>query len=68
MRALVVVEVDPGGDGGLCLLEGLEVVEPDALLLECAEEPLDHPILLRAVGRREFLLEAVLLAPRHEPP
>ena len=34
MRALVVVEVDPGGDGLFGLLEGLEVVEPDALLLE----------------------------------
>jgi hypothetical protein len=34
MRALVVVELDPSGDGLLCLLEGLEVVEPDALLLE----------------------------------
>ncbi len=54
MRALGVVEGDPGLDGGLGLLKPLEVVLPYAFLLERAKEALDHAVLLWCVRRDEL--------------
>ena len=66
MRALGVVEADPGLDGGLGLLKRLEVVLPYTFLLERAKEALDHPVLLWGVRRDELLAQTVLFAARLE--
>ena len=50
MRALLVVPPDPTLYLLACLAETLEVVLPDVLLFETAEEPLDHAFLLGRVG------------------
>ncbi len=47
MRSLFVVPADPRPDLLFGLGEAREVVEPDAFLLQAAEEPLHDPILLR---------------------
>ncbi len=64
MRALGVVEADPGMDGGHGLLKRLEVVLPYAFFLEWAKEALDHPVLLWRVRHDELLAQLVLLAVR----
>lgn len=38
----------------------LERVLPDTLFFEAAKEPLDHAVLLRRVGRDEFLLYSIV--------
>src|SRR5678816_3375410 len=62
MRPAVVVPVDPARHGETCVGEALEVALPDALLLEAAEEALDHPVLLWGVGCDEFLPKPVVAA------
>ncbi len=62
MRPLLVVEADPAGDRRLRMSEGAEDLDPDALLLEAAEEALDQAVLLRRVWRDEFLLQSVVAA------
>lgn len=60
MRSLLVVVADPGGNGLLGLVEGLEVVEPGALFLQAAEETLDHAVLLGRVRGDELLAQLVV--------
>jgi hypothetical protein len=66
MRPTRVVPVDPLRDDAACLGKRCEALKPDTFLLQAAEESLDHPVLLRAVGRDELLLQAVFLASRPE--
>ena len=42
----MVVEVDVGGDHLPCLVEGLELVQPDAALLQLRELGLDERLAL----------------------
>ena len=57
----MVVEVNPITDGSTCMLQSLEAVTMDALLFQSSNHPLDQPVLLRGVGRDEFLSEAITL-------
>jgi len=41
------------------VLQPLKAVAVHELILECPDHPLDHSVLLRALGRDEFLLQAV---------
>ena len=68
MRALVVVPLDPVPNDPPRLLKGLERVLPDTLLFQAPKEPLNHPVLLRRVGRNEFLLQPVVSAGLPESP
>ena len=43
---MVVVAVDVGGDHLPCLVEGLELVQPDAALLQLREPGLDERLAL----------------------
>ena len=61
VRAPVVVEADPVGNHSACGLQGLEAVPMHALVLQRADHPLDHAVLLRAVGGDERLLQAMAL-------
>ena len=47
MRAAVVVEADPVTDDAGRVLDVLEAMAMNALLLERADNPLDHAVLLR---------------------
>ena len=40
------------------MLNALEAMTVDALLFQRPTDPLDHPVLLRAVGRDELLLQS----------
>jgi hypothetical protein len=60
MRPLLVVVVDPVADGLPGLGEAAEVVLPDALLFETAEESLDDPVLLWGIGGDELLGKSVV--------
>jgi hypothetical protein len=53
MRAAIadVVTFDLRGNGGAGFGEAAEVVQPDTLLFETAEEALDETILLGRIGR-----------------
>ncbi|MPL92846.1 hypothetical protein SDC9_38968 [bioreactor metagenome] len=59
MRAAVVVEGDPVADDAGRVLDALEAVAVDALLLERADQALNHAVLLRAVRRDELLTQAI---------
>ena len=49
----------PMADDGLCLLDGFEVMEPNALLLHGSKQALDHAVLLRRMWRDELLFDAI---------
>lgn len=55
----MVVELEPVGDRPAGVLQCLKAMAVYALLLERADHPFDHAILLRAVRRDEFLPQAV---------
>ena len=59
MRPLVVVELDPVANDTAGMLQSLEAVAVDALLLQRPDHPLQQAVLLRGVGRDEFLLQAI---------
>ena len=59
MWALLVVEPDPVTQYTAGVLQGLEPVPVGTLLLDRADDPLDHAVLLRAVRSDELLLQAV---------
>jgi len=57
--ALVVVKANPVTNDPTDMLQTFKSMAVCALLLEFLNNPLDHPDLLRAVGRDEFLLQPV---------
>jgi hypothetical protein len=59
VRALVVVKANPVTNDSTGVLQTLKAVPVCALLLECPDHPLDHPVLLWAVGRDELLLQPI---------
>lgn len=60
MRPLLVVPLHPVPNDPSGLLECLKHVLPDTLFFETAKEPFNHPVLLRRVGRDEFLLQSIV--------
>lgn len=62
MRASLVVPRNPTGYCPFRFLEAREIVLPDAFLLQTPEEALDHPVLLRRVGRDKLLLQVIIFA------
>src|SRR5580693_2167039 len=62
MRTPGVVPFDPLGNSGASFGEAAEIVQPDALLFKATKEALDETILLRRIGRNEFLTEPVIAA------
>lgn len=59
MRAAVVVEADPITDDAGRMLDALEAMAMNALLPECADDALDHAVLLGAAWGDELLLQPV---------
>ena len=59
MRALGVVEADPVAYGARSVLDAVEALAVDALLLDGADDALDHSVLLGAMRSDELLLQAV---------
>ena len=57
----MVVELDPVADYSAGVLQGFEAVSMRALLLDRADDALDHAVLLLAVRRDELLAQAVAL-------
>ena len=60
MRAAVIVEADPVGDDAGRVLDALEAMAMNALLLERADDPLDHAVLL-------LTCHGSFIQPRPEP-
>ena len=60
MKPFLVVKPDPLINLSLRFSKVLEPFQPHALLLDRPKKSLDQPILLRAVGRDEFLSQTVL--------
>ena len=61
MWAPVVVKADPVTNDPTGMLQTLKSMAVCVLLLECPDDTLGHPVLLRAVGRDEFLLQPIAL-------
>ena len=61
MRTVVVVPLQPVPDDPSGLLECLKHVLPDTLFFETAKEPFNNSVLLRRVGRDEFLLQSIVM-------
>lgn len=59
MWPLVVVKANPVTDDPTGVLQSFKPVSVGTLLLEGSNHTLDHPVLLRAVGRDELLLQAI---------
>ena len=59
MRAPGAITADPVANDAAGMLQSFEPVPMSALLLGGAYHALDHAILLRAVRRDEFLLQAL---------
>ena len=59
MGSKSIVEVDSIFDFLCCVLTAFEAMPMNALLLKCANDAFDHSIMLRTVGRYEFLAESV---------
>src|SRR5271165_440277 len=57
-----VVPLNPLSNGGTRRGEGAEVMLPDTLLFETAEEAFDETVLFRGVGGDELLTQAVIAA------
>ena len=64
----MVVPLDPVPNDAPRILECLEGVLSDALFFETPKESFDHAILLRCVGRDEFLLQPVVATGLAKPP
>src|SRR5574337_241344 len=60
MRPLLVVPLHPVPNDPSGRLECLKHVLPDTLFFETAKEPFNNPVLLRRVGRDEFLLQPIV--------
>jgi hypothetical protein len=59
MRAPGVVKANPVANDPASMLQGLEPIPVHALLLQGPDHALDHAVLLWAVRRDEFLLDAI---------
>jgi hypothetical protein len=59
MRPALVVKPNPVTDDSIGMLQGLKPLTMNTLLFQGSDHTLDHPVLLRAVGRDELLLQAI---------
>ena len=66
MRPALVVKPNPVTDDSIGMLQGFKPLTMNALLFQRSDHTLDHPVLLRAVGRDELLLQAVASDQRRE--
>lgn len=55
----MVVKADPIPDDTAGVLQGLEPVAVNALIFKGSDDPLDHAVLFRAVGRDELLAQPI---------
>ena len=55
----VVVESDPVSNGSHRVRLALKAMAMHALLFECPDHTLDHPVLLRTMRRDELLLQPI---------
>ena len=67
----MVVELYPVADRAACMRQAFEAMMIDALLFEGTDQAFHHPVLLRAMGSDELLLQAVAadklgVSPRRE--
>lgn len=60
MRSLLVVMIHPVSNPVISIVEVQEGPLPGAFLLEAAEEPFNHPVLFRGIGRDVLLGQLVL--------
>lgn len=67
MRTPVVVELDPVADHPDRVLLALEAIAVCTLLLQRADDTLDHAVLLRAMRRDELLTRRASVVARHNP-
>ena len=66
MRPALVIKPNPVTDDSIGMLQGLKSLTMNTLLFHSSDHTLDHPVLLRAVGRDELLLQAVAPHPSVE--
>jgi hypothetical protein len=59
MRPALVVKPNPVTDDSIGMLQGLKPLTMNTLLFQGSDHTLDHPVLLRAVGCDELLLQSV---------
>ncbi len=59
MRAFLVIEPYPVPNHPTRMLQCLKLLPMDTLLLDCSNDPLHQTVLLRAMRRDEFLLQAI---------
>ncbi len=59
MGPALVVKPNPVTDGSIGMLQGLKPLAMKKLLFQGSDYTLDHPVLLRALGRDELLFQAV---------
>ena len=59
MQTLAVVKANSVTNDPAGVLQALKAMAVCALLLERSDHLLDHPVLLRTVGRDEFLLQPI---------
>ena len=55
----MVVKPNPATDDSIGMLQGLKPLTMNTLLFQGSDYTLDHPVLLRTVGRDELLFQAV---------
>jgi len=59
MRPALVIKPNPVIDDSIGMLQGLKPLTLNTLLFQSSDNALDHPVLLRAVGRDELSFQAV---------
>ncbi|CAM8624888.1 hypothetical protein MCEMIE11_00275 [Burkholderiales bacterium] len=59
MRPALVIKPNPVTDYSIGMLQSLKPFTMNTLLFQSSDYALDHPVLLRTVGRDELLLQAV---------
>ena len=59
MRPALVVKPNPVTDDSIGMLQGLKPLTMNTLLFQGSDHTPDRPVLLRAVGRDELLLQTI---------
>ena len=59
MGPALVIKPNPVTDDSIGMLQGLKPLTMNTLLFQGSDYTLDHPVLLRTVGRNELLLQTV---------
>lgn len=59
MWPAMVIKMNPVANHPTGMLQGFKSLPMHTLLLQRSNDTLHHPVLLRAMGRNEFLLQSV---------